>query len=54
MTTELSGCDIYYTFDGTNPDRFMPKYTGDPVAISGEIGGRAILPAAGFQPALAA
>jgi hexosaminidase len=28
MTTELSGCDIYYTFDGTNPDQFMPKYAG--------------------------
>jgi hexosaminidase len=36
MTTELSGCDIYYTFDGTNPDRFMPKYAGEPVAIPGD------------------
>jgi len=36
MTTELSGCDIYYTFDGTNPDRFTPKYSGEPVAIPGD------------------
>ena len=36
MTTELSGCDIYYTVDGTNPDRFMPKYAGEPVAIPGD------------------
>ncbi len=33
MSTELSGCDIYYTFDGTTPDRFMPKYSGEPVTI---------------------
>ncbi|HVB28763.1 MAG TPA: family 20 glycosylhydrolase [Terriglobia bacterium] len=31
LSTELSGCDIYYTFDGTNPDNFMTKYQGDPV-----------------------
>jgi len=31
MSTELSGCDIYYTFDGTNPDNFMTKYQGRPV-----------------------
>jgi hexosaminidase len=36
MTTELSGCDIYYTFDGTNPDPFMPKYAGEPVEIPGD------------------
>ena len=36
MSTELSGCDIYYTFDGTNPDRFMPKYSGEPVAVPGD------------------
>ena len=36
MTTELSGCDIYYTFDGTNPDPFMPKYAGQPVEIPGD------------------
>jgi len=36
MTTELSGCDIYYTFDGTNPDQFMLKYSGEPVAIPGD------------------
>jgi len=36
MTTELSGSDIYYTFDGTNPDPFMPKYSGEPVTIPGD------------------
>jgi hexosaminidase len=36
MSTELSGCDIYYTFDGTNPDQFMPKYPGEPVTIPGD------------------
>jgi hexosaminidase len=36
MTTELSGCDIYYTFDGTNPDQFTPKYAGEPVPIPGD------------------
>ena len=36
MTTELSGCDIYYTFDGTNPDAFTAKYGGEPVAIPGD------------------
>ncbi len=33
MSTELSGCDIYYTFDGTNPDPFMLHYDSDPVAV---------------------
>ena len=37
MTTELSGCYIYYTFDGTNPDRFTPKYPGEPVPIPGDV-----------------
>jgi hexosaminidase len=36
MTTELSGCEIYYTFDGTNPDQFLAKYPGAPVAIPGD------------------
>jgi hexosaminidase len=36
MTTELSGCDIYYTFDGTNPDPFTSKYAGQPVPIPGD------------------
>jgi len=36
MSTELAGCDIYYTFDGTNPDPFMPKYPGEPVTIPGD------------------
>ena len=36
MSTELDGCDVYYTFDGTNPDRFMSKYAGEPVTIPGD------------------
>jgi hexosaminidase len=31
MTTEITGLDIYYSFDCTNPDRFYPKYDGTPV-----------------------
>jgi len=31
MTTEVSGLDIYYTFDQTNPDKHYPKYDGTPV-----------------------
>jgi hexosaminidase len=36
LSTELSGCDIYYTFDGTNPDNFMTKYQGQPVEVPGD------------------
>jgi hexosaminidase len=36
MTTELGGCDIYYTFDGTNPDQFATNYAGPPVPIPGD------------------
>lgn len=28
LTTEIPGLDIYYTFDGTDPDNFYPKYKG--------------------------
>jgi hexosaminidase len=31
MATEVSGLDIYYTFDDTNPDATYPKYNGTPV-----------------------
>lgn len=31
MATEVSGLDIYYTFDDTNPDATYPKYDGTPV-----------------------
>jgi hexosaminidase len=31
MTTEISGLDIYYTFDQTNPDDTYAKYDGTPV-----------------------
>jgi hexosaminidase len=33
MQTELSNLDIYYSFDGTNPDNFFPKYQGKTLAI---------------------
>jgi hexosaminidase len=33
ITTEIKGLDIYYTFDGTNPDPYYPKYTGEPVSF---------------------
>jgi hexosaminidase len=28
ITTELNGLDVYYTFDGTDPDEYSPKYNG--------------------------
>ncbi|HVS97118.1 MAG TPA: family 20 glycosylhydrolase [Puia sp.] len=28
LATEVSGLDIYYSFDNSNPDNFYPKYTG--------------------------
>ncbi|MBX2925178.1 MAG: family 20 glycosylhydrolase [Chitinophagaceae bacterium] len=28
IATEIEGLDIYYTFDGTNPDIYTEKYTG--------------------------
>jgi hexosaminidase len=28
LSTEISGLDIYYSFDNSNPDNFYPKYTG--------------------------
>ncbi|MBS1660505.1 MAG: family 20 glycosylhydrolase [Bacteroidetes bacterium] len=31
MTTEISGLDIYYTFDNTNVDVYSTKYNGTPV-----------------------
>ena len=31
ITSEIKGLDIYYTFDGSNPDPYYPKYTGEPV-----------------------
>jgi hexosaminidase len=33
LATEIPGLDIYYTFDGTNPDSFYPRYVGTPLAI---------------------
>ncbi len=31
ISSEIKGLDIYYTFDGTNPDPYYPKYTGEPI-----------------------
>ena len=32
LSTEITGLDIYYTFDNSFPDKFYPKYTGTLVA----------------------
>ncbi|CAL1519376.1 hypothetical protein MMC2321_03123 [Chitinophaga sp. MM2321] len=33
LATEIPGYDIYYTFDGTNPDIYQKKYQGKPLDI---------------------
>jgi hexosaminidase len=33
LSTEINGLDIYYTFDGTNPDPYYPKYTGELISF---------------------
>lgn len=33
LATEIPGLDIYYTFDGTNPDNDYPKYEGKPLNV---------------------
>lgn len=33
LATEIDGLDIYYTFDGTNPDVYTKKYSGVPLEI---------------------
>ncbi|MDQ2721431.1 MAG: family 20 glycosylhydrolase [Bacteroidota bacterium] len=33
ITTDVPGLTIYYTFDGTDPDNFYPKYEGTPLDI---------------------
>ncbi|MCU0471430.1 MAG: family 20 glycosylhydrolase [Arcicella sp.] len=33
LSTEVDGMDIYYTFDGTNPDNYSPKYRGQMLEI---------------------
>ncbi|HEX4851273.1 MAG TPA: family 20 glycosylhydrolase, partial [Puia sp.] len=33
MSTEIKGLDIFYTFDGTNPDPYYPKYNGEPISF---------------------
>lgn len=33
LATEIPGLELYYTFDGTDPDNFYPKYEGKPLDI---------------------
>ncbi|HUZ61580.1 MAG TPA: FN3 associated domain-containing protein [Hanamia sp.] len=33
ITTEMPGLTLYYTFDGTDPDNFYPKYPSTPLDI---------------------
>ena len=33
ITTQMPGLTLYYTFDGTDPDNFYPKYSGTPLNI---------------------
>ncbi|GAA4306522.1 beta-N-acetylhexosaminidase [Compostibacter hankyongensis] len=33
LATEIDGLDIYYTFDGTEPDNHYPEYKGQPLDI---------------------
>lgn len=33
LSTEMPGLTLYYTFDGTDPDMFYPKYQGTPIDI---------------------
>jgi hexosaminidase len=33
LNTEMPGLTLYYTFDGTDPDNFYPKYSGSPLDI---------------------
>ncbi|MDP4132069.1 MAG: family 20 glycosylhydrolase, partial [Bacteroidota bacterium] len=31
LSTEIKGLDMYYSFDGTFPDAWYPKYKGEPI-----------------------
>jgi hexosaminidase len=33
ITTDVPGLTIYYSFDGTDPDNFYPKYAGTPLDV---------------------
>lgn len=33
MATEVEDVEIYYTFDDSNPDKYYPKYQGEPIPI---------------------
>jgi hexosaminidase len=33
MTTQVPGLELYYSFDGSNPDNFYPEFKGTPVDI---------------------
>lgn len=33
LSAEMPGLTLYYTFDGTDPDNFYPKYSGSSLDI---------------------
>jgi hexosaminidase len=33
LATQIPGLDIYYTFDGTDPDNFYSKYEGTTLSV---------------------
>jgi hexosaminidase len=33
LSTQIPGLDIFYSFDGTNPDNFYPRYAGKPLPV---------------------
>jgi hexosaminidase len=33
ISSEINGLDIFYSFDGTNPDPHYPKFTGEPISL---------------------
>ncbi|PWV50635.1 beta-N-acetylhexosaminidase [Chitinophaga sp. S165] len=33
LSTEIKGLDIYYTFDNSDPDKWYPRYTGQPLSF---------------------
>jgi len=36
IATEVGGLDLFYSFDGTDPDNFYPRYEGKPLSIPRE------------------
>lgn len=51
LATEVPGLDVYYTFDGTNPDNFCPRYTGTPLDIPAGASQIRVITYRGQQPA---